>query len=395
MASVRSRRRRSGVFWFVVSRQGRERAAGPGREGERAARRWEARLEAAEWAERRQEPTETALGAAWSVEDLRGRDLEAFRGRASWRSRERVWRVLLSVYGAETRLEALTPARIQAAIAERSRTVSAQTIRNELSVLSAALRLARRMRHESRFTADPLREVFRPSEPAGRRQALPEDEARAVIAAAWRKAARAPAHLRATWRDNAAIVELMFETSSRISQVLALRREQIAGDVLRFPPQKGGLPREFVIRGRLAAVLRKIPDRGPYLFPARPGARKAHRDGLARFWRAIAPPGFQPHGLRHSSVTAALEAGEGLMDVTRRGGWKTPAMVLRTYGHVLRRPIEALPRAGTKTAVTAGRPRRSRAVNPGKTSNGSNGGDGSKGRPARVTRPRPRRAPVS
>ena len=209
--------------------------------------------------------------------------LAATAGRASWASRRRRWDVLLAGFGAGTTLDLLTPARIQAFVMERALACGAQTIRNDLSLLSSALKLARRMRHESGFSGNPLLEVERPrgvSKPAA---ALPDGAARALIAAAWRKARSAPPHLAELWRDNAAMIELMYETSSRISQILSLRRDQIAGGVLRFPGHKGGAPREFEIAGRIAAVLKKLPDRGLYLFPAR---ATVGRRRIGTIWRA-------------------------------------------------------------------------------------------------------------
>lgn len=368
MASVRSRRRKGGTFWFVVDRHGQERHAGPGREGEKAARRWQGRLEAAEWAERRGEPVETALGASWTLRELRDRDLAATAGRASWPSRKRRWAVLLEGFGEAVRLDRLTPAAIQGFVATRLRTATAQTVRNDLSLLSSAFKFARRMRQESGLTVNPVADVDRPAVTARREVQLGTDaEVRAIIRAAWAKARGAPGHLRDLWRDNAAIIELCYETSSRISQVLTLRRAQVAGGVLRFPPHKGGLAREFPVVGRIEAVLRKLPARGEFFFPARVGSGKPHRDNLAKFWRAVAPAGFTIHGLRHSSITAALEAGESPTDAARRGGWKSLAMLIRTYGHILRAPIRQLPRrAGQKTAATPLLPRRSRAVKEGK-----------------------------
>jgi len=376
MAFVRSRKRKGGTFWFVVDRHGNERRCGAGREGEKAARRWQGRLEQAEWAELRGEPIETVLGASWTLQTLRDRDVEASAGKASLPSRRRRWKGLLEAFGVTTTLDRLTPALIQAFATERRRSVSAQTVRNDLSLLSSALKLARRMRHESRFTANPFADILRPTGPSRPVVALPASEAKKVIAAAWAKAAKAPAHLADLWRDNAAMIELAYETSSRISQILTLRRDQVAGGLLRFPSHKGGIPREFPVSGRIGAVLRRIPDRGVYFFPARAGAKKkAHRDNLAAFWRAIAPAGFTLHGLRHSAATAALYAGESLPAVALRLGHRDLTMVQRRYGHIFRAPIPALPRATGKTAVTTGGKRHPRASEPGKSGNSGRSGE--------------------
>lgn len=225
------------------------------------------------------------------------------------------------------------------------------------------------MRDESGFVAKPFEEIDLPTVGETRQTVVVTDpEVRATIAKAWRKAAAAPPHLRDLWRDNAAMIELLYETSSRISQILTLRREQVSGGLLRFPGHKGGRPREFPVRGRIAAVLRRLPDRGPYFFPARRGAKKkAHRDNLAAFWDSIAPPGLTPHGLRHSGATAAIYAGESLPAVAARLGHKNLTMVQRVYGHIFRDPIPPLPRAGPKTALTSRLERRADARNQPKT----------------------------
>lgn len=205
---------------------------------------------------------------------------------------------------------------------------------------------------------------------------------RALIRAAWAKAKAAPPHLRELWTDNAAMIEVCYLTSSRISQVLTLRRDQVAGGMLRFPSHKLGRPREFALEGRLGTVLAKVPVRGgPFFFPARVGSTKDHRDNLRRFWKDVAPAGFTVHGLRHSSITAALEAGEAPMDAARRGGWKSLAMLVRTYGHILGRPIGGLPRAGKKTAGTSSRSRRTPAGKESRRSKSSRPRKSSSGRP--------------
>lgn len=381
MAFVRSRKRKGGTFWFVVDRHGNERRAGSGREGEKAARRWQGRLEQAEWAERRGEPVETVLGAAWTLQDLKERDLEANAGRPSLPSRRRRWTGLLEAFGEATTLDRLTPAAVQAFADARGRTVSAQTVRNDLSLLSSALKLARRMRHESGFTTDPFPDVIRPRGGGRQVEALPENKAEAIIRSAWAKAKTAPPHLADLWRDNAAIVELAYRTSSRISQILTLRWDQLGEGLLRFPPHKGGLARDFPLSGAIGRVFHRLPHTGVWVFPARAGARKkAHRDNLAGFWRAIAPAGFTLHGLRHSAATAALYAGESLPAVALRLGHKDLTMVQRRYGHIFRAPIPPLPRAMRKTAATAGRQRQ-----PGAGEPGGMGALGRSGRPRKLS----------
>jgi integrase len=186
-------------------------------------------------------------------------------------------------------------------------------------------------------------------------------EVRALIARAWERARRAPAHLADAWRDDAAIVELLYLTASRISQVLRLRWDQVRDDAIHFPAHKRGAPRVYALVGRIRTIIRATPRRGEYVFPPAARARKPYREDIKRFWKAVAPAGFTPHGLRHSAITAALYAGEAPGAVADRGGWKDLQMLTRTYGHVFRGRLSPTPRAGSRTAVTAGRRRRTGA----------------------------------
>lgn len=389
MASVRARRRKGGVYWFLVDRYGHERAMGIGKQGESAAFRARGRLEVAEWAERRGEPPQDPVGpCAWSLQELSERDQASAIGRASADSRRRLWAVLLEGLGETTRLDQLTPARIQSWALRRARDRKPRTVNNGLSLLAAALKLARRMRHESGFTGNPMAEVTRIAVPTAEApRARSEADVKTLLRAAWRRAAAAPAHLAQTWRDDAVALELLYFTSSRISQILRLRWDQIEGELVHFPPHKGGSPREFLLTTRLAKMLRKSPRRGAYVFPSSARARKPYRTDLKRCWTAIAPAGFTPHGLRHSRITAALYAGEAPGDVVNRGGWKDYQMLTRTYGHVWRRPIGDIPRAGQKTAGTAGRKRRGNAGEPAKSAHPASAAQARQARKPAASRP--------
>ena len=335
---------------------------GPGKEGRAAADRARARLELAEWAQRRGEPVDAPIPARWTLGVLSEKDLAVNAGRPSAASRERLWRVILEGLGEATPLHELTASRIQAWATTRAASVAARTVNNGLSLLASALRYARRMREVSGFGANPFAEVTRiPVAPDARRLALPDPEIRQLIARAWTRAKAAPRHLAGAWRDDAAIIELLYLTSSRISQVLRLRWDQVHDGAIHFPPHKRGAAREFALTGRIAKILRATPRLGEYVFPPAPRARKPYREDIKRFWREIAPDGFTPHGLRHSAITAALYAGETPGDVADRGGWKDLQMLTRTYGHVFRRRLGPTPRAGLKTAGNSGRRRRTDA----------------------------------
>ncbi|HQQ75723.1 MAG TPA: tyrosine-type recombinase/integrase [Thermoanaerobaculia bacterium] len=373
MAWIRSRRRNGRTFYLVRDRQGRERSCGSGPKGAKLARRLVGQLEKAEWEERVGLPVSARLAASWTLEALRDRDVA---GLAQGHSRRRRWTVLLEGLGSATPLDRITPDAIRAYADARLAKAKPQTVNNDLSVLCSALRFAAERSRESGFQADPCREVRR-LRPAPRRLALAQrpEAVAALIARAWAKAREAPAHLEDAWRDNAAMIELAYETFSRISQIHGLERAWVGPEFLRFPPQKGGNARHFRIVGRLKELLELIPERGPYFFPGRGG--EGHRDNFRRFWSKIAPAGMTPHALRHSAVTNALYAGASIPEVAARCGHKTPQMVARTYAHIFPAALE--PMSGPP-----GKPQRKRRASghPGAT-HGRTGGHPGTGRKAR------------
>lgn len=349
MASLRKRKRKTGTYWLVVDRLGHERTAGEGKAGEKRAKRWAARLEQAEWAERVGEPVETVLGALWTLEELKAKDLKAAEDRraASLPSRRRRWAKLIGFFG-DVQLDRITPAEIRAYAAGGK--AKPQTVNNDLSILSAALKLARSRPQESGYRANPFADVERlPAKDKRPSVALPQKRVDVLLGLAREKAAAAPPQVAAAWADNALILELAYETSSRISQILSLRRDQLSGRFLAFPSQKGGKPKVSTLPTRLALAIRRRPD--GYLFRGR--GQNAHREGLRRFWAAICREvgvSLRIHDLRHSSATNAIRAGESIDMVAARLGHQTITMVQRIYGHVYPGVLPSLPRAGKKTA---------------------------------------------
>lgn len=388
MAWVRSRKRNGQTFYYVRDRSGRERGCGPGKAGHTLANRLVAQLAKAEWEAAVGLPVSLALSASWTLEYLRDRDVA---GLPAGHSRRRRWTMLLAGLGKDTRLDRVTPEAIRAyadaRLAAKPRPAKPQTVNNDLAVLCSALRMAAERAAESGFRGDPCREVRR-LKPAPRRAALAQrpDDIAALISRAWAKAREAPPHLVDAWRDNAAMIELAYETFSRISQIHGLERAWIGPEFLTFPPQKRGRARTFRIAGRLKTLLEMLPERGPFLFPGRSG--EGHRDNFRRFWSKVAPPGMTPHALRHSAVTNALYRGESIPDVAARCGHTTVQMIARVYAHLF----------PTVLATMSGPPekphgKRRRAGHPGATHARTSGSPGTRRTPRKPSEIRIRATP--
>lgn len=348
MAFVRTRRRRGGRYYFVVGRDGRERSAGKDRG---LAKRWAARLDRAEMRVRAGE--EAFSTSTWTLTDLARFDLEdAKTSGKETASRRRRWLVLLVGFGPETLLDRITAPQIERFTAARLKAgASTRTVNRDRSLLSAGLALARRRSAESCYSGDPFRVVHPIKETSVRKaRALTQEQAKRLITAAWMVAARAPVHLRREWKDNATIIETIYLTGSRASQIFGLQNDQLAGGIVKFPAHKGGRPRQFFLEGRLKKILK--PGAGRWTFEGR--GRAGHREGLRRFWLATLKeaklPGYTLHDLRHTHATLALYGGESVPQVAARLGHRDTTMVTRLYGHVFPETMRPL-RATTKTTV--------------------------------------------
>src|SRR6185369_5498830 len=105
------------------------------------------------------------------------------------------------------------------------------------------------------YARDPFAAIAPLEERRGRRKpvSLPPKVIERAISSAWRLAKKKPPWyvLPGEWAQNAAIIELIYLTASRSSQILRLRRDQVQRRdgvrTLVFPPHKGGLERVFVI----------------------------------------------------------------------------------------------------------------------------------------------------
>jgi integrase len=65
----------------------------------------------------------------------------------------------------------------------------------------------------------------------------------------------------------------------------------------------------------------------------------ASADDLIRAWnsaiKAAKIKRLTPHSCRHGFATGLLRKGVDVVTVAKLGGWRTPAQVLKTYGHAI------------------------------------------------------------
>lgn len=310
MAWARSRRRKTGRFWYVFDR-GRTYAAGKGRDGRILAQAWAAAMTKAARAEKAGMPLEEEPGPClWTLTDLYHADMtEArrrglrtvqpqFQGKIS--KRESDWRQLFAFFGAGMNLDAITGERIRAFIEAREEAgVGPAAINRGLfGILRPALRLARD-RQEVGFLKDPFTGIRRLDERTRSRKALTlsRQQAEKVIMACY-----------GVRQELGAYIELLYLTGSRLNE-----KPKIEGDLLLYAPYKRGIARSFFLEGRLARVARR----------QRYFSRKLWKEAVS----AVGIPFLRPHDLRHSRLThEGSRPGASLLDIQRLGGWKSAAM---------------------------------------------------------------------
>jgi len=286
----------------------------------------------------------------WTLEDLKKRDLDlAHRDGQEIASRERRWKMILGALGPMTLIDEITAARIGDFTRRRLQSAGVATVRRDRSVLANALARARDPESGSGFEGDPFKGLDSMADQERRaRKKTPifrPETVDAVLAAAWKLAAEQPSHVRpGEWRQNAAILELIYLTSSRESQVRELRRDQLREHpsqprrlVLWFPAHKRGEERLFDFEGRLRKILEGIPDDGSGWF-FRSARADGPRDNFRRFLRLVLKrakvPGLTLRALRKSKASGELAAGTHPADVARDLGHRRLTTTLEWYAEI-------------------------------------------------------------
>jgi integrase len=234
------------------------------------------------------------------------------------------------------------------------------TVNRELATLSHLFNKAVEWRWLDHVPARPKKLA----ESAGRIIALTDDECDALMTAA---VASADPDL---WL----FVAFGLNTAMRHSEIMAARWDQldIVNRRLFIPTAKAG-EREQPITPELAELLAHErgmrDDREGWIFPSpHSDSAAGHRARMDRPFREAAKAAgldadaITPHVMRHTAITALVQAGVDLPTVQRISGHKTLAMVLR-YTHVHGRHIDDAIRAigrtlpkqpenGTKNPIT-------------------------------------------
>lgn len=133
-----------------------------------------------------------------------------------------------------------------------------------------------------------------------------------------------------------ALALFMFLTGARIGEAVALEWDDVnlEARTALIRETKVSSERKAHLPAMLVAALANVPK-----VAGRPVFVYQHPDDVWRAWEgAIKRAGIMeltPHSCRHGFATGLLRRGIDVVTVAKLGGWKTPAQVLKTYGHAL------------------------------------------------------------
>lgn len=133
-----------------------------------------------------------------------------------------------------------------------------------------------------------------------------------------------------------ALALFMFLTGARIGEAIAMEWKDVnlEARTALLRETKVGSERKAHLPDMLVAALANVPK-----VLGRPVFVYRHPDDVWRAWEgAIKRAGIKeltPHSCRHGFATGLLRKRIDVVTVAKLGGWKTPAQVLKTYGHAL------------------------------------------------------------
>jgi len=136
-----------------------------------------------------------------------------------------------------------------------------------------------------------------------------------------------------------ALACFMFGTGARISEALDVhwRDVDLQGRRATIRMGKlGGEERRAHLPAPVVAALANIPSNrepGARVFPY--ASYTGCKDPWAVAVRRAGIKPLTPHCCRHGFATTLLHAGVDPITVAKRGGWKDPAQLFRTYGHAM------------------------------------------------------------
>jgi len=328
MASLRSRIRNGRTYYSVRTASGKEYGAGWNRKTAKELFEHYDRLE--RLASHDALPPERST---WDLRQLRSWDL----GSRHDPSRDRRWAVLLAVLGPHTLLAELSVSGLDAYRRVRmAGKASPATVNRDLSVLRSAWNRAKPL---SGVQNDPFGGLQRLKEERPRPVALPPKTVQRILSTA-RTLAETPEE-----RQDVAILELVYRTASRVSQILNLRWDQVRNGQVVFAPHKGGRERVFPYAGRIRRLMGR-PNGSEWVFPSHrsEGPRRGFRRFLKRVLvRAEVVERVTPHTFRHSASSAAFLAGRPISEVQRLLGHGSPQMAIALYTQLFPAPIAPVP----------------------------------------------------
>jgi integrase len=203
---------------------------------------------------------------------------------------------------------------------ERAAVVSQSTVNRELNIVRGCFSRAVEW---GRLGVSPLRAVKAYRVDNVRLRVCSPEDIQTLIKAA-------PA-------DLALLARLTLETLLRLSEALALRREDIGASSVTVIQSKSGRARQVPLTAEMRATLLTRCHKSGFVFgigkEGRPPTAAAISVAFARLAAAIGLKGISHHVLRHTGATVMVAAGVSLRAVQAIGGWSSLRMVER-YAHV-------------------------------------------------------------
>ena len=148
---------------------------------------------------------------------------------------------------------------------------------------------------------------------------------------------------RASQRQQVDIIRLLLLTGCRKSEIVRLRRDEVAGARLLLPDSKTGARTVFLNAEARAIIERRIVGGTEFLFPSPKDAGRPLGNALSLWYAVRKEAGLEDvrlHDLRHSYASHAVMRGTPLPVVARLLGHSRTTMTLR-YAHTGDRETEA------------------------------------------------------
>lgn len=133
---------------------------------------------------------------------------------------------------------------------------------------------------------------------------------------------------------------------------------EINGKVGIGPPKTKASRRTVPVPRFVLDAMRLDREPGALVFPAPNGGYVHRSNWRQRFWtpalEKVGLEGLRLHDCRHTAVALWIEAGASVLEIARRAGHSSPAVVIERYGHLMPwaedRVTEALEALGRPTA---------------------------------------------